>query len=275
VGGDKLDTETTITGVALPNPNFVDNHISIPESVKVSASGRESCFQQFLSGKLTFNAKKSTGLRVSCVPKSENSPPFSQRLGKATFIIKLVNKKHHTEDFEKNYIVINEDWEVWLDSKNWSFELLNLVTFERLKFVGRDFDIRRLGPCLSCEERGADCHDSVPCLRCVKKTGGSCRPLARYVSISEYGNLGVNATSIVLTGSDLLPFNTDGQLHNQDHVARAIRQHTIITNDPNTAVVLSSLPTPRDKRFLDERGDVFEKFTADLVKGLKEEPALS
>lgn len=89
--------------------------------------------------------------------------------------------------------------------------------------------------------------------------------------ISEYGNLGLNPSSIVMTGKDLLPFNTNGQLSDEGHVARAIRQHTIVTHDPTTAFIIASLPTPRDERFLGEHSSIFEKFTDEMVKGLRED----
>lgn len=67
-----------------------------------------------------------------------------------------------------------------------------------------------------------------------------------------------------------MPFNTDGSLKDEHHIARAIRQHTIVTHDVNTAIVIASLPPPRDKRFLDERGSLFEKFTTETIKNLEE-----
>lgn len=259
---------------ASPSANFVDNTINIPKLVKQTASGRESILQMYLTGKLAYNHRRTKGLRVSMVPESGNLPPFSVKLGRASYVIKIVWKKHQTEDYDRNYLIITEDWELYISADKWSFELLNLITFERLIFIGRDFEVRRLDPCVTCKEHGSKCADGIPCKTCIKKGRASCRPTARLVSVSEYSNLGLNASSIVLIGDDLLPFNTNGVLNEQEHVARAIRQHTIKTNDPNTAIVLASLPTPRDKRFVDEGNELFEKFTNELVKGLKDNPDL-
>jgi hypothetical protein len=193
-------------------------------------------------------------------PSAPRSTPEVPRFQDIAFIIRLEWQRHGKEMFEDTTIAIGA-WQFRSDPDRWGFELRHEVTGERMKFITRWFDVQRLLPCLGCETSqspSSKCTGYAPCSTCLKK-GNECIPQKRSIRREDFQNVGFygNGDNVV-TDPDLLPLGTSEDVHGG--VAETIQLHTVKTDKPSKAIVLSNLPCPRDKVAVEAGRVVFDHF---------------